>query len=233
MSSSKEEKQEKKIVKNPKISINNNIITNNSLKDEIQEILADQAIIQKKLIEQNNDNDNYILELIFPEEITQKNFKIKFLLVINNEYPNKEPELYCITVFSHPHICDGRNLINDIINGEWVNKKLPLENIINKIPKFIVRFNEIINDDNTCIVGKYIINKYYKINFIKELPIYFNSISNNSKIITISDISLCIYDLDKKNIKYYKLYLYLNIKDIIEASYKQKKILLPLNTKIH
>ena len=173
------------------------IATDNALMNEIQELLTDQEIISKKLIEENKDE--YTLELIFPEEITQKNSKIKFLMMINKDYPNKEPEFYCLTAFSHPHLCDGRNLINDIINGEWNKKKLPLETLINKIPNFIIKFNELVQTDNTIIIGKYIMKKMYKINFIKELPIFFHDKLNNNKILTISDISLCFFDLDKKN----------------------------------
>jgi ubiquitin-protein ligase len=65
-------------------------------------------------------------------------------MIINKDYPNKDPELYCLTVFPHPHLCDGRNLLNDIINGEWNKKKLPLETLINKIPNFIIKYNELI-----------------------------------------------------------------------------------------
>jgi ubiquitin-protein ligase len=112
------------------------IATNNSLMNEIQELLTDQEIISKKLIKENKDD--YTLELIFPEEITQKNFKIKFLLIISKDYPNKEPELYCLTMFSHPHLCDGRNLINNIINGDWSNKKLPLETLMMKLLSLVM-----------------------------------------------------------------------------------------------
>ena len=190
----------------------------NLLKNEIQEILADQDIVKKKLIEENNEY--YILELIFPEEITQKNFKIKFLLMINNEYPNIEPEIYCLTSFSHPHLCDGRNLINSIINGEWSDNMLPLETIINKIPKFIIKYNEY--KDNSNSIGKFVLGKYYKINFLKELPIYFHLVSRENKILTISDISLCLYDLDN-NIGYCKLSFYTDIKCLLEVKSNKKK----------
>ena len=168
-------------------------------------------MIKKKIIEQNNDY--YILEIIFPKEITLTKDDIKFLLYINKEYPKIEPELYCLTVFSNPHLCDGRNLINNIINGEWSNNQLPIEIIINKIPKFIIKYNE--HKDNNNIVGKFSLNKYYQINFLRNLPIFFHVISNENKIITISDISLCLYDLDK-NLGFCKLSFFVDIKDLIE-----------------
>ena len=193
----------------------------NQLMNEIQEILSDQDIVKKKLIEENNEY--YILELTFPEEITQKNFEIKFILMINKEYPNVEPEVYCLTVFSHPHLCDGRNLINNIINGEWSNNTLTLETIINKIPKFIIKYNEY--KDNSQSIGKYVLGKYYKINFLKELPIFFHLVSRDNKILTISDISLCLYDLDN-NIGYCKLSFYTDIKCLIEVQSNKKKNLI-------
>ena len=151
--------------------------------------------------------------------------------MINKDYPNKEPELYCLTEFSHPHLCDGRNLINDIINGEWNKKKLPLETLINKIPNFIIKFNELIQNDNTIIVGKYILKKMYKINFIKELPIFFHDKLNNNKILTISDISLCFFDLDKKNEGHCLLSSYIDIKDIIGIISKPNKKMITVKYK--
>lgn len=225
MEPSNNEKQPVKKKEDPKAT-KYYIKTENSVMNEIQEILTDQDIVKKKLIEENKDY--YILELIFPEEITQKNFKIKFLLMISKEYPKIEPELYCLTVFCHPHICDGRNLINNIIDSEWSSNKLPLEIIINKIPKFIIKYNEY--KDNSNDVGKYVLDKYYKINFLKELPIYFHLVSKDNKILTISDISLCLYDLDK-NIGYCKLSFHVDLKNLIEVKSKKKKNLITIKYK--
>ena len=210
MSSPKKEKNTEIKKDDPKATKYYNV-TNDKIMNEIQELLTDQEMIKKKLIEQNNDY--YILEILFPKEITQTKYDIKFLLYINKEYPKKEPELYCLTVFSHPHLCDGRNLINSIINGEWSTSQIPIEIIINKIPKFIIKYNE--NKDNNNIVGKFSLNKYYQINFLRNLPIFFHVISNENKIITISDISLCLYDLDK-NLGFCKLSFYVDIKDLID-----------------
>ena len=210
MSSPKKEQNAEPQKDDPKATKYYNV-TNDTIMNEIQELLTDQEMIKKKIIEQNNDY--YILEIIFPKEITLTKDDIKFLLYINKEYPKIEPELYCLTVFSNPHLCDGRNLINNIINGEWSNNQLPIEIIINKIPKFIIKYNE--HKDNNNIVGKFSLNKYYQINFLRNLPIFFHVISNENKIITISDISLCLYDLDK-NLGFCKLSFFVDIKDLIE-----------------
>ena len=181
--------------------------------NQIQEILIDQEMCQKKLIEQNDRN--YIIELTIPGTLILKNTNVIFLLIIPKNYPKQEPELYCKTVFSNPHLCDGRNLLNNIINRDWTYTSLPLEYIINKIPKFIIKYDEYM--DKSSIIGKYTLNHLYQINILKNLPIFFHLIPENNQIITIGDISLCIYDLEKENnFKFCKLTFFINIKEIIE-----------------
>ena len=181
--------------------------------NQIQEILIDQEMCQKKLIEQNDRN--YIIELTIPGTLILKNTNVIFLLIIPKNYPKQEPELYCKTVFSTPHLCDGRNLLNNIINRQWTYTSLPLEFIINKIPKFIIKYDEYM--DKSSIIGKYTLNHLYQINILKNLPIFFHLIPENNQIITIGDISLCIYDLEKENnFKFCKLTFFINIKEIIE-----------------
>ena len=206
------------------------IITNNPVFNEIQEILNDQEMIQKKLIE-NNDENNYYLELNFPGGLILKSFEVKFLFIIPSTYPKQEPELFCLTAFSYPHISDGRNLINDVINSEWTYENIPLDFIINKIPKFIIKYSNY--SDKSLIIGKYILKKLYPINFLNSLPIFFHLIPEINKIITIGDISLCIYELNKNNkeLKYCTLSFFVNIKDIIEIFVRQKKNLIIIKYK--
>ena len=206
------------------------IITNNPVFNEIQEILNDQEMIQKKLIE-NNDENNYYLELNFPGGLILKSFEVKFLFIIPSIYPKQEPELFCLTAFSYPHISDGRNLINDVINSEWTYENIPLDFIINKIPKFIIKYSNY--SDKSLIIGKYILKKLYPINFLNSLPIFFHLIPEINKIITIGDISLCIYELNKNNkeLKYCTLSFFVNIKDIIEIFVRQKKNLIIIKYK--
>ena len=149
---------------NENIKNNNDkkIISNNPVFNEIQEILNDQEMIQKKLIE-NNDENNYYLELNFPGGLILKSFEVKFLFIIPSTYPKQEPELFCLTTFSYPHISDGRNLINDVINSEWTYENIPLDFIINKIPKFIIKYSNY--SDKSLIIGKYILKKLYPINY--------------------------------------------------------------------
>ena len=241
MENNQKDKENLENIKQQEIISNNDPIFN-----EIQEILTDQEMIQKKLIFNlpstymrqhiykniiETNEENYKLELTFPSELILKKFNITFLLIIPKKYPKQEPELYCITIFTHPHICDGRNLINDIINNEWTYENgIPIDFIINKIPKFIIKYSDY--TDKSLIIGKYMLNHLYPFNFLKTLPIFFYSNPETKKIITIGDISFCLYELiEEKESKYCKLIFFLNIKEIIEIQTKQKDNLLIIKYK--
>ena len=204
------------------------IISKDPIYNEIQEILTDQEMIKKKLLDQNELS--YNLELIFPGELILQKHNVNFLLIIPKNYPKTEPELYCLTVFSHPHLCDGRNLINDIFNKEWTYDNIPIDVIINRIPKFIIKNSEYNN--KSLILGKYMMSHLYPISLLKNLPIFFHLIPENNNIITIGDISLCLYELEKENnFKNCKLISFINIKDIIEIQTKQKTNLILIKYK--
>ena len=204
------------------------IISKDPIYNEIQEILTDQEMIKKILIDQNELS--YNLELIFPGELILQKHNVNFLLIIPKNYPKTEPELYCLTVFSHPHLCDGRNLINDIFNKEWTYDNIPIDVIINRIPKFIIKNSEYNN--KSLILGKYMMSHLYPISLLKNLPIFFHLIPENNNIITIGDISLCLYELEKENnFKNCKLISFINIKDIIEIQTKQKTNLILIKYK--
>ena len=205
----KGEKKEKdnKDENNKKESLisNNN---NNPIIQEVNELLLDQEQIQKKVLNYNKD---YIeLELSVPESLTQSQFPIQFLLKIAMEFPKEEPELYCITKFSYPHIYDGRNLLNAVLKNNWEKDKYNLDLIINRIPRFIIEFNNSLEEGYLLVVGKYMINHIYSLDRIKEYPIFHqnvkqiekikNKIYKKNKILTISDLSFCLYEIESKHL---------------------------------
>ena len=194
---------------------------NNFLMNEITEILSEQDEIKKKLITQNNA---YIeLEISIPESLTQITFPIKFILKISKDFPKEEPELYCITKFCYPHIYDGRNLIDEVLKSKWVNNIYNLDTIINRIPKFIIEFNSSLEDGYLLLVGKYKINQIYLTERIKQFPIYIKNVKENikiknkntkvNKILTISDLSFCLYE--KENKQYSKLTFQSDLSNLI------------------
>ena len=195
--------------KNKKEKLSNimNDNQNSFLMKEINEVLEDQEEIKKKLLNKNKD---YIeLEILIPESLTQISFPIKFLLKIPNEFPKEEPELYCITKFCYPHIFDGRNIIDEVIKSKWINNKFNLDTIINRIPKFIIEFNSSLEDGYLLLVGKFKINQLYSTERIKEFPLFIKEVKENkkvknkitkvNKILTISDLSFCLYEKESKH----------------------------------
>ena len=189
--------------RNEKLDKLNNLASINSfLIQEINEIMSEQEEIKKNIL---NYNKNYIeLELSIPESLTQSAFPIKFILKISMKFPSEEPELYCITKFSYPHIYDGRNLIDEVLKSKWKSDKYTLDTIINRVPKFIIEFNSSLEDGYLLLVGKYIINHLYSTERIREFPIFIknvkeiqkinNKITKINKILTISDLSFCLFE---------------------------------------
>ena len=180
---------------------------NNPIIQEVNELLMDQEQIIKKVL--NYNKDFIELELSIPESLTQSQYPIKFLLKITMEFPKEEPELYCITKFSYPHIFDGRNLLNAVLKTKWENNIHNLDVIINRIPKFIIEFNNSLEEGYLLLVGRYMINHIYSYDRIKELPIFHinvkqneknkNKIIKKNKILTISDLSFCLYEPESKH----------------------------------
>ena len=159
---------------------------------------------------------------------------ISLLIIIPFTYPKIEPEIYCLTEFCHPHICDGRNLLFDIIKKPWQKKVHNLDFVINKLYGFFLSFNESRISNKNLIVGRFELNKLYSINRLKELPIYFHLITHKEKkntfksvktpkIITISEISFCMYELDNNHTGFCKLIFYADLKDLISTNLDNKK----------
>jgi hypothetical protein len=194
------------------IKANNNDILipntdNNQIIQEVNELLMDQDQIHKKVLIHNED---YIeLELSIPESLTQSKYPIIFTLKISMDFPKVEPELYCMTKFSYPHIFDGRNLINAVLKTKWKNNIHNLDIIINRIPRFIIEFNNSLEEGYLLLVGKFMVDHIYPVDKIKELPIFHQNVKqiekiNNKKIkkdkmLTISDLSFCLYENESKN----------------------------------
>ena len=220
--------QEEKNEKNNKVENKNNdkslFIQNNNnhpIIKEINELLNDQEQIIKKVLTYNKD---YIeLELEVSESLAQSKYPIKFLLKITMKFPEEEPELYCITKFSYPHIYDGRNLLNSVLKKKWEKNIHNLDVIINRIPRFIIEFNNSLEEGYLLLVGNYMINHLYSLDRIKLMPIFQlnvkqnerikNKIIKKKKLLTISDLSFCLYDFESKHLA--KLTFQANLNDLV------------------
>ncbi len=60
--------------------------------------------------------------------------------------------------------------MNDIFNKEWTYDNIPIDVIINRIPKFIIKNSEYNN--KSLILGKYMMSHLYPISLLKNLPIF-------------------------------------------------------------
>ena len=202
--------------------------SNNPLITEINELLSDQESIKKRLITPLN-NDFFELEVSISENIIQTQYPIKFLIKIPVNYPKEKPELFCITKFSYPHIFDGRDLLDDVIKMPWNSKIFLIEEIINKIPRFIIHFNTSLEDGYLLVVGKYIKDHLYEKKLINKMPVFSSKIKQKEartfksvlkpKLLTISDLSICLYEIVPKNQEYYKLSFHANLSDL--ATFKR------------
>ena len=228
---------------NPSISTNPSSSTNNNnnnktkdpievIKNEINCIFIEQVLIKKKSLIQKKDF--FELEITLLKDMIQTQKDISLLIIVPFTYPKSEPEIYCLTEFCTPHICDGRNLLPDIIKRQWQRKADTLDYIINKLPGFFISFNHSRKKNKNLIVGKFILNKLYSNNRLKELPIYFHLITHKEKkstfktvkthkIITISEISFCMFELDNNHTGYCKLIFFADLKDLIITKLDNKK----------
>ena len=198
----------------------------NDICNEQQRLIKKNSFIQKK--------DYFELEISLFKEMIQTEKNISLLIIIPFNYPKSEPEIYCLTEFCSPHICDGRNLLYDIIKTSWQRKIHTIDFVINKLPGFFLTFNETRKKNKNLIIGKFVLNKYYSINRLKELPIYFHLIIlkekkftfktiKTHKIITISEISFCMFELDNNYTGYCKLIFFADLKDLISTKLDNKK----------
>ena len=131
-----------------------------------------------------SNNDEYYLNIIFKKGYFQKKTENKrnidndllFILHLVHNFPINRPKLFCLTSLSHIGIelCDGKNILENIISTEW-NSKVQVIDIIIKIPEFIE--NILQKENNELFLGKYLLNDEYDYNLLLKVPHqYFNKV---------------------------------------------------------
>ena len=131
-----------------------------------------------------SNNDEYYLNIIFKKGYFQKKTEYKrnidndllFILHLVHNFPINPPKLFCLTSLSHIGIelCDGKNILENIISTEW-NSKVQVIDIIIKIPEFIE--NILQKENNELFLGKYLLNDEYDYNLLLKVPHqYFNKV---------------------------------------------------------
>ena len=157
--------------------------------DYIQKNITSCIIFSKQqkyllIYSTQSNNDEYYLNIIFKKGYFQKKTENKrnidndllFILHLVHNFPINPPKLFCLTSLSHIGIelCDGKNILENIISTEW-NSKVQVIDIIIKIPEFIE--NILQKENNELFLGKYLLNDEYDYNLLLKVPHqYFNKV---------------------------------------------------------
>ena len=129
-------------------------------------------------------NDEYYLNIVFKKGYFQQKKENKrnidndllFLLHLVHNFPINPPKLFCLTSLSHIgiEICDGKDILTDVISIEW-NNKIEVVDIVIKISLFVERMLQ--NSNNELFIGKYFLNYEYDYNLLLKVPHqYFNNV---------------------------------------------------------
>ena len=129
-------------------------------------------------------NDEYYLNIVFKKGYFQQKKENKrnidndllFMLHLVHNFPINPPKLFCLTSLSHIgiEICDGKDILTDVISIEW-NNKIEVVDIVIKISLFVEKMLK--NSNNELFVGKYFLNYEYDYNLLLKVPHqYFNNV---------------------------------------------------------
>ncbi len=192
------------------------------LEKELAQLDESKIGIQKNIIKLTKFE--YKIEITIPSNLTECPYNIELLLLIQKGFPKNPPKLFFKTNFTFPNLCDGRDFIEDVLGNSW-SKDISLENIIGKIPHFIICYIQEINEGFFTLSGKYYLGDKYDLNFIEKLPVYSkrlkqrdnlgNKIIESNKLLMISDLYFCVFDIDNKNRNSGILSFYSNVKGLI------------------
>ena len=165
-------------------NINKNIKACLSLNKEKQDsiFLYSKKIKDEEYLLNINIKRDYLISKI--DKKYNINNDILFVLHITHNFPTNPPRLFCLSSLSHLgiEICDGKDLLEDILCNKWENQ-ISLKEIILELPKFIKKILK--NKDNKLIFGKFILEYEYEYNMLSKIPhIYFNFVEEviNKKI---------------------------------------------------
>ena len=164
----------------------------------------------------NKDKNLYILFLLkHSTEINPfKGMDFYFSITLNENYPNSEPYVRCLSNFCNPTLFDNRNLNSSIINHKYIHKDKddnfkPIEEIVLNLPNFIKKVKENIDNQNLIYYGDYIIDDIYDLNdFLVNAQINFyrvEQVLKNKSIqryVIITEIYFLFFDPapDSKNL---------------------------------
>ena len=154
---------------------------NSNLDEEFQALssLDKTFTISIEQLPGNNININITID---KSAITQKYIEIKenikFLFFIKKNHPVAKPNLYCLSKFCYPEICDPRDLLEEVIDQPWGKDKkyYRLKTIIKKLPQFIADYIEDIQSQHFYI-GKFYLDSIYDNKLLVLFPnLFFDNV---------------------------------------------------------
>jgi len=87
-------------------------------------------------------------------ELKHTNLPIIFEILMDQNFPFNAPKLYPKTNFYKTTIADGRDFILDVIQRNW-NPAILVKDIINLLPKFIKKLEELPNPEKSQLLGEF------------------------------------------------------------------------------
>ena len=179
--------------------------------------------ISNKITKLNTEGEFQVDITIQPSSTIYSN-NIHLVLIIHKNFPFNPPKLYFKTKFTFPHLCDGRDFLEDILGSTWVTK-YRLIDIINKIPQFVNEYLKSLNEGYLILAGKYYLGEKYNLEFLESLPVYSKRIKEKeeingkhievNKLLIVSDLYFCLFEIDKKHKNFGALTFWSNIKALI------------------
>lgn len=176
------------------------------LEQELQSIEKIDSNILTKIIK--IEKDEYHITLTIPPSLllsTDVTTGIEFLLYIQCNFPFNPPRLFCLTPFAFPSICDGRDMLEAVLNNQWTHQT-KLIDIVNAIPNFIIHYINALKSKEISLVGNYYLDNKYDMALMESLPVYFEKVKEKiqmsgketeiTRYVMISDIFFLLFEND-------------------------------------
>ena len=201
--------------------------------DECQALNQQNNNISVNLITIQDKKEYYLdinisKKIFTAEEILTNNLiplDINFILHITPNFPINAPKLFCLTSLNsiNINICDGKNILNLIIeNDNWTNN-ISAKEIILKIPPFLINVYK--QKKNNFFIGKYELEYVYDYKILQKVPnSYFEELEQvinektsytEQRLLMITDYFFLIFSFEKAFLS-----SYYNIKLVFWASIK-------------
>ncbi|CAK67410.1 unnamed protein product (macronuclear) [Paramecium tetraurelia] len=197
------------------------------IKKELQSIEQLQKEDFKITLKALSPNLQIIIEMPPIRQLNQQQ-PIKFALYLDNRFPFVFPKVHILSQITKPSLSDGRDYLENIIQGHW-SPQILLYDIIKIFPQFLETIKKSQNDrDYLLQLGKYYENQEFDIRIGLENVEYLQckQIINGKqypRTLLVSDSHLLNFEYQSKELMLLNYFSMKNLQDIQKI---QKNILL-------